>query len=164
MNPLQSPEEITIVNYTSAYQKAFRDLNEEWIAAYFKMEAADYKALDHPQEYIIDNGGKILVALYREQPIAVCALIKMDDPDYGFELAKMAVSPKVQGKRVGWKLAQEAIKTARELGARKLYLESNTVLKPAISLYRKLGFTEVIGRSTPYERCNIQMELILDLA
>ena len=162
MNPLQSPEEITIVNYTNAYQKAFRDLNEEWIAAYFKMEAADYKALDHPQEYIINKGGKILVAICDGEPIAVCALIKMNDPDYGFELAKMAVSPKVQGKRIGWTLAQKAIETAMELGARKLYLESNTILEPAISLYRKLGFTEVIGRSTPYERCNIQMELILD--
>ncbi len=75
---------------------------------------------------------------------------------------KMAVSPKAQGKNIGWLLGRAAIECARAKGARSLYLESNTILKPAISLYRKLGFEKVTGRATPYERCNIQMELILE--
>ena len=85
----------------------------------------------------------------------------MIDPDYDFELAKMAVSPKAQGKYIGWLLGNAVIEKARSLGARKIYLESNTVLKPAINLYYKLGFQKVIGRSTPYERCNIQMERVI---
>ncbi|WP_343692196.1 bifunctional helix-turn-helix transcriptional regulator/GNAT family N-acetyltransferase [Chitinophaga sp.] len=152
---------IRIVDYTPAYQQAFRDLNEEWITTYFKMEAADYKALDHPDEYILDKGGYILVALDGEVPVGVCALIKMDDPLYEYELAKMAVSPKAQGKSVGYKLGSAIVEKARSLGAKNLYLESNTILKPAIGLYQKLGFKKVAGRATPYERCNIQMELIL---
>lgn len=155
-------QEITIVDYTSAYQTAFRALNEEWISTYFTMEDADYKALDNPQQYILDKGGNIFVALYQNEPIAVCALIKMNDPEYDFELAKMAVSPKAQGKRIGWLLAQEVIRAAKALGAQKLYLESNTILGPAINLYYKLGFTVVKGRATPYQRCNIQMELLLN--
>lgn len=51
---------------------------------------------------------------------------------------------------------------AKELGASKIYLESNTILKPAIQLYQKLGFQKIVGRTTPYKRCNIQMELILN--
>ncbi|WP_440135651.1 bifunctional helix-turn-helix transcriptional regulator/GNAT family N-acetyltransferase [Chitinophaga sancti] len=152
---------IRIVDYTPAYQQAFRDLNEEWITTYFKMEAADYKALDHPNEYILDKGGYILVALDGETPVGVCALIKMDDPVYEYELAKMAVSPKAQGRSVGYKLGRAIVEKARSLGAKNLYLESNTILKPAIGLYQKLGFKKVAGRATPYERCNIQMELIL---
>jgi orotate phosphoribosyltransferase len=66
-----------------------------------------------------------------------------------------------QGKKIGWKLAQAIIDKARTLGAKKLYLESNTILEPAINLYRKLGFTEVVGRQSAYERANIKMELIL---
>ena len=152
---------IEIVNYESAYKEIFRDLNVEWISAYFKMEASDYIALDNADSYILQNGGHILVALLNKEPVGVCALIKMDDPIYDFELAKRAVAPKAQGNKIGW-LIGEAIKNkARLIGAKTLYLESNTILTPAISLYRKLGFTEVFGHNTSYERCNIQMELVL---
>ena len=80
---------------------------------------------------------------------------------YDFELAKMAVSPKAQGKNIGWLLGQAIIEKAKALGASGIYLESNTILKPAINLYHKLGFQKVAGHPTPYERCNIQMELKL---
>lgn len=158
---LRESREVTIVPYQRKYQQAFKALNEEWIGTYFKMEEADYKALDNPKGYILDKGGHILVALHDNDPVGVCALIKMKDPEYDFELAKMAVSPRMQGKNIGWLLGSAVIEKARELGARKLYLESNTILKPAIGLYHKLGFTKVAGRPTPYERCDIQMELVL---
>lgn len=158
---LRESKNVKIVDYEPKYQSAFKSLNEEWISNYFEMEAADYKALDNPQEYILDKGGKILVALYNDEPLGVCALIKMDDPDYDFEMSKMAVSPKAQGKSIGWLLGQAIISKAKELGASKLYLESNTILKPAINLYYKMGYEKIVGRATPYKRCNIQMELDL---
>jgi GNAT superfamily N-acetyltransferase len=125
------------------------------------MEEADYKALDNPEDYILNKGGKILVALYKNEPVGVCALIKTKNPEYDFEMAKMAVSPKAQGKNIGWLLGKAIVDAAKELGAKKIYLESNTILKPAINLYYKLGFEKVFGLSTPYKRCNIQMELVL---
>jgi DNA-binding MarR family transcriptional regulator/GNAT superfamily N-acetyltransferase len=158
---LRESQAVTIVTYEEKYQKAFKSLNEEWISTYFKMEEADYKALDNPDSYILNRGGKIFVALYENEPVGVCALIKMEDHEYDFELAKMAVSPKIQGKSIGWLLGQSIISAARDMGVSKLYLESNTALKPAINLYHKLGFKKVVGRFTPYERCNIQMELDL---
>lgn len=150
---------VKIVEYESRHQSAFKLLNEEWISNYFEMEESDYKALDNPKEYILDKGGKILVALYNDEPVGVCALIKMEDPNYDFEMAKMAVSPKAQGKSIGWLLGQSIINAAKELGASKIYLESNTILKPAINLYYKLGFVKIEGQPTPYKRCNIQMGL-----
>jgi ribosomal protein S18 acetylase RimI-like enzyme len=158
---LRESKSVRIVDYEPKYNPAFRSLNEEWITTYFKMEEADYKALDNPEAYILDKGGKIFVALYNDEPVGVCALIKMNDPDYDYELAKMAVSPRAQGKSIGWLLGRAAIDAASALGATKVYLESNTALKPAINLYHKLGFHKVISRATPYERCNIQMELFL---
>lgn len=125
------------------------------------MEEADYKVLDNPDEYILNKGGKIFVALYQNEPVGVCALIKMNNPEYDYEMAKMAVSPKAQGKSIGWLLGQAIVNSARELGAKKIYLESNTILKPAINLYYKLGFEKVYGLETPYKRCNIQMELVV---
>jgi ribosomal protein S18 acetylase RimI-like enzyme len=158
---LRESKDVQIVEYKPEHNQAFKSLNEEWITTYFKMEEADYKALDNPEEYILNKGGKIFVALYNNEPVGVCALIKMDDPDYDYELAKMAVSPRVQGKSIGWLLGRAAVTAAADLGASRIYLESNTALKPAINLYQKLGFTKVVGRATPYERCNIQMELFL---
>ncbi|MEJ7560060.1 MAG: GNAT family N-acetyltransferase [Pedobacter sp.] len=158
---LRESRDVEIVNYQDSHQTAFKELNEQWISKYFVIEEADTKALDNPKSYILDKGGRILVALYKGEPVGVCSLIKMDDPLYQYEMAKMAVSPDVQGKSIGWLLGQSAVNAARELGASKLYLESNTLLKPAINLYRKLGFKEIHGRPTPYARCNIQMELEL---
>lgn len=158
---LRESKDVKIVEYEPKYQSAFKVLNEEWISTYFEMEETDYKSLDNPQEYILDKGGKILVALYKDEPLGVCALIKMNDENYDFEMAKMAVSPKAQGKNIGWLLGQAIINSAKELGASKLYLESNTILKPAINLYYKMGFERITGRPTPYKRANIQMELHL---
>ena len=152
---------LSIIPYETKYQQAFKELNKEWITTYFTMEAEDHIVLDNPQEYILDKGGYIAVALYNDEPVGVCALIKMSGEEHGFELAKMAVSPKAQGKNIGWLLGQAIVEKAIALGASKLYLESNTILTPAINLYHKLGFQKVAAHPTPYERCNIQMELIL---
>ncbi len=151
---------IHVVPYDTKYKVAFRKLNEEWILNYFKMEEPDYEVLDHPQEYILDRGGSIFVALFQKRPVGVCALIRRDDLQ-GFELAKMAVAPEMRGKNIGWLLSEAVIDQAISLSAQRIYLESNTILRPAIRLYEKLGFKKVLGPATHYERCDIQMELIL---
>jgi DNA-binding MarR family transcriptional regulator/GNAT superfamily N-acetyltransferase len=156
---LRESHDVQIVSYEPKYQSAFKQLNVEWITTWFKMEEADYRSLDHPAEYILDKGGHILVALHHNIPVGVCALIKMNSDT--FELAKMAVAPDAKGKGIGFMLGNAAAKKAKEEGAQKLYLESNTILKPAISLYQKLGFKKVTGYPSPYQRCNIQMELAL---
>ncbi|MGI4865478.1 MAG: bifunctional helix-turn-helix transcriptional regulator/GNAT family N-acetyltransferase [Janthinobacterium lividum] len=152
--------EVQLVAYTPAHQPDFKRLNVEWIERYFQLEEADLKALDHPDDYIIQRGGHILLAEYRGQIVGTCALLYMDASTY--ELAKMAVSPTAHGLGIGERLGRAAIAQARALGASRLYLESNTKLTPAINLYHKLGFQKTVaGAPSPYERCNIQMELIL---
>jgi DNA-binding MarR family transcriptional regulator/GNAT superfamily N-acetyltransferase len=152
--------EVHMLTYESRYQPDFKRLNVEWIERYFQLEEADLKALDHPDTYIIEQGGHILLAQYEGQIVGTCALIRMDASTY--ELAKMAVSPTAHGLGIGERLGRAAIAKAQVLGATRLYLESNTKLVPAINLYHKLGFQKTIaGAPSPYERCNIQMELDL---
>lgn len=152
--------QVRILDYAPEHQPIFKSLNTEWIERYFRLEAADLKALDHPDEYILQRGGHILLAEYNGQLVGTCALIKMSDDTY--ELAKMAVSPTAQGLGIGLRLGEAAVARARALGAARLYLESNTKLGPALNLYHKLGFHKTIsGPASPYERCNIQMELLL---
>lgn len=151
---------IEIIDFAPSHAADFKSLNERWIRKYFKMEAADYAALDHPQSYIIDKGGCILMAVCNGRAIGTCALIRMKD-EASLELAKMAISPKMQGQGIGLILVKAAIARARKLGAKRLYLESNTILKSAIHLYEKVGFRKITGAPSPYERSNIQMELLL---
>lgn len=158
---LRESKEVTIVGYSPKYKKAFKELNEQWITKYFELEQADKDAINHPQSYIINKGGQILVALYKNEPVGVCALIKMDHPKYDFEMAKMAVSPKAQGKNIGYMLGAAIIEFAKKAGASYLYLESNTKLTPAINLYYKLGFEKIPSSPSPYKRANIHMELNL---
>jgi GNAT superfamily N-acetyltransferase len=150
---------VEVVPYEPKYHDAFRRLNEAWISRYFRIEEPDTRALEAPKENILDKGGHILVAVRDGEPIGVCALLRVDDST--FELAKMAVAEHARGLGAGYKLGEAAKATARAAGASRLILESNTVLTPAITLYRKLGFTEFTGVPSEYDRCNIHMEVAL---
>lgn len=148
-----------LVPFSAQHAEAFKQLNLAWIRAHWEPEPADYDALDHPQEYIIDRGGHIILATIDGEVVGTCALIRVDDACY--ELAKMAVAEARRGQGIGWLVGNAALAKARELGAKRLYLESNTVLAPAINLYRKLGFRRTAAKPSPYARCNIQMERLL---
>ena len=87
-------------------------------------------------------------------------MLKM--PEDTYELAKMGVSTEAQGMGIGYQLGQAVIDKGRQVGAKRLYLESNTRLQPAIQLYYKLGFEKLTqSLPSPYKRSNIQMELWL---
>ncbi|MEN8145926.1 MAG: bifunctional helix-turn-helix transcriptional regulator/GNAT family N-acetyltransferase [Gemmatimonadota bacterium] len=150
--------EIVDLRPGSGDAEAFKDLNMDWIRGYFVVEETDLYQLDHPEEVIIEAGGHILMALYKGEVVGTCALIH----EHGqWELAKMAVGDRARGKGIGELLGRAVIERARECGASSVFLESNTILKPAIALYRKLGFKRVTGPPSPYERSNIRMELKL---
>ena len=151
--------DVRIVPYESHHRDAFSHLNYAWINRYFKVEEADRRALDNPEEYILKKGGFIFIALYKGIAVGACALIKISEDS--MELAKMAVSDEVQGKGIGYALGKACIEKGREAGLKKIELLSNTVLTPAINLYKKLGFIEVPLPDTEYERANIKMELEL---
>ncbi len=158
---LRDKANITIVDYTPEYQELFYRLNAQWISEHWQLEETDHEYLDNPEEHIIAKGGHILIALFKGKPVGVCALIRMGHSGYDYELAKYAVDPSARGLGIGIQLVEAAVEKAKELGAHKLFLESNTLLKPAIHIYRKLGFRELKEYHPAYARGNIQMELTL---
>lgn len=151
---------VTITDYENKYANDFAKLNFEWLEKYFYIEEYDKKVLLNPQKYILDESGHILFALINEKVVGTVALIKRDNDV--FELSKMAVTEEYQGLRIGQKLMYACIDFAGRTGAKRLFLDSNTKLTPAITLYNKVGFREIpVPKDTPYERCNIRMELYL---
>lgn len=115
-----------------------------------------------PQEYILDKGGHIFIALYRDEPVGVCALCKKDDPEHEYELAKLAVSPWVQGKGIGVLLCRTVIGKAKELGCKKIFLESNTLCARPYGSTENWGSRKFRKAIRAYERVDIQMELVID--
>ena len=148
-----------IVDYSPEYRDAFRRLNLEWIERFFAVEESDRTMLGDPEGTIIDRGGFVFVALDGDSVAGVCSLVPVGGRAY--QLAKMAVSPESRGRGTGRRLAEAAISRARERGAERVELFSNTVLEPAISLYRSLGFVEVPLEGAEHARSNIRMVLTL---
>ncbi len=144
-------------------EAAFRLLNEAWIKRFFVIEEKDRLTLGDPQKYILQPGGQILFVELSHQVVGCCALMRMDSQT--FELAKMAVAESAQGLGLGKLLMQESIDLARKLGARRLYLETNSKLTTAIHLYSHFGFRTIAEGTlppSPYARANVRMELLLD--
>jgi putative acetyltransferase len=154
--------QLAIREFQPGDEHAFRRLNEEWIARFFRVEPKEAEFLSDPQRTILDAGGRIFFAILNEC-VGCCALRRLSDTE--FEVAKMAVTPASQGLGIGRKLLQAVIEAGRESGARRLYLETNHILKPAIHLYESMGFCHIPPeRIIPsiYERADVYMELIFD--
>jgi ribosomal protein S18 acetylase RimI-like enzyme len=150
-------QQLHIVPFDETLASEFRKLNLAWLHRYFVVEAIDEEMLSHPKRYIIDKGGHIFFAMIGEKVVGTFALIKAGDGV--FELSKMAVSEEYQGKNIGNALLRFCLDTAKELQACKLILFSNTLLEPAIHLYRKFGFKEISLGNSDYKRSNIKMEV-----
>lgn len=152
-------DQITIIPFREEFNTHFRDLNIAWLEKYFFVEDHDREVLNNAKKHIIDKGGHIFFALYNNKVVGTVAIMNEME---GYELSKMAVSPKYQGLKIGQLLLQYCIDFAKTKNWNKLLLYSNTVLENAIYIYKKYGFKEVeLESDSPYQRSNIKM--VLDL-
>jgi putative acetyltransferase len=152
---------LVIRNFRPGDEDAFRQLNEEWIERYFRLEEKDRETLNNPRK-ILDAGGQIVMALLGEERVGCCALIRMGAAEY--EIAKMTVTDRYRGRGFGRAVLAGTIEEARRMGARLLYLETNSSLTPAITLYESLGFRHVPAERvvpSPYARADVFMEMSL---
>jgi GNAT superfamily N-acetyltransferase len=155
--------DIQIRPFRPGDELSFRLLNEAWITRFFVLEEKDRSVLGDPQKYILQPGGQILFAQLADELVGCCALMRLDPET--FEVAKMAVAESMQGRGLGKRLMQASIDLARQLGARRLYLETNSKLAPALAIYAHFGFRTINEASlppSPYARADVRMELLLD--
>ena len=149
-----------MVRYREEFRSAFERLNREWIEAYFVLEPADREILGDPRRKILDPGGQVFFVLERGDVQGTCAVLRHSAEEC--EIAKMAVAPAARGRGFGDLLMEASLAFAREIHSRRVVIVSNTVLEPAIRLYRKHGFVEVpLASDGRYRRANIRLELEL---
>jgi ribosomal protein S18 acetylase RimI-like enzyme len=150
---------VVIIPFSSDLKEPIKTLNVEWLSKYFKIEPKDELVLSNPQEEIIDKGGMIFYAKYKDTIVGTVSLIKMNKTE--FELSKMAVTDGFQGFGIGRKMMEHCIKVAEKNHIKKIIIYSNRRLIPAISLYEKFGFEEIPLEEGIYERADIKMEKLI---
>lgn len=135
----------------------FKILNLEWLTRYDLLEPVDLQYLDHPEQMIIEKGGRILIATIDRAVVGTCAILRVKDGTA--ELAKLSVKSEAQGQGVGWALIKRSIEIAREIGFSKLILISNKKLNTALKLYTSFGFIfKPVPEGVEYKTANIYME------
>ncbi len=158
----ESAKKVRIRAYESSLKHHFAELNAKWIDTYFGLEEPDRKALSEPDKYILKKGGFVFFAEVENQIIGTCALLKRNDSTY--ELAKMRVDERFQGRKIGRRLVDACINQAKKSGAKKIVLETNSVLSPALKLYTNVGFkpsSQIQQNTGSYKRGDTFMSLEL---
>ncbi len=149
---------VRIIPFQPHLAVTFKELNIAWLTEFFYVEPKDSDLLDNCQEVIIDKGGVIFFAELKDTIVGCFSLLPIDTNT--LELGKMAVREGHQGQKIGHLLLQYAIDYCKKKQITSIVLYSNTVLQPAIHLYKKFGFVEIpMEIPPPYERSNIKMAL-----
>ncbi len=92
-------------------------------------------------EHLAGGRGTFLVARHNGRPVG-CGAIRMNDGTTA-EVKRMYVELDQRGRGVGRAVLASLEATARELGARRLVLETGIHSPEALALYRGAGFTQI---------------------
>jgi N-acetylglutamate synthase-like GNAT family acetyltransferase len=151
---------ITIEPFRPEHAAAFAELNRAWLVEHGLLEPADEEVLTAPWARIVVPGGQIFVALRGPKVVGTCALI-LHQPGV-LELAKLAVAPSAQGRGLGRRLVEVCLADARQSGATRVMLVSNSRLVRAVALYEAMGFKHrPLPPELPYHTADVCMELEL---
>jgi putative acetyltransferase len=102
--------------------------------------------------------GRLLLVSSNTQPAACVALHKITSEIC--EMKRLYVRPEFRGKGLGRELAEKIISAARQIGYKKLRLDTvEPRMKTAVAMYRQLGFREI----PPYRPNPIEGALYMEL-
>ena len=101
----------------------------------------DKELAELPGDYAPPDG-RLLLAEYQGQLAGCVALHKLGDRIC--EMKRLYLRPQFRGKRLGRMLADRIVVEARQIGYERMRLDTvEPVMKDAVVMYRKLGFTEI---------------------
>lgn len=101
---------------------------------------------DHLYDLFQKAGSFYQVALWEGRVVGGGGIYPSDGlPEDTCELVKMYLLPEVRGVGLGKKLISDCLSKAKELGYKKVYLETMPELKDALKTYAKFGFRYLSG-------------------
>ncbi len=147
----ESPEQITAVR--ELFLEYAKSLNFSLCFQSFEKELAEL-----PGDYARPSG-RLLLAAYGSELAGCVALHSIGEESC--EMKRLYVRPQFRGKGVGRVLAERIVADAREIGYKRLRLDTvEPVMQGAVALYRKLGFREI----APYRENPIGGALYMELS
>lgn len=148
-----------IIEYDEKYKKEFIQYNTDWIVDNFGvLEAEDLETFETIEKEI-QKGAMIYFALEQETVLATCMAKPMEGSTW--ELCKMASNKNARHKGAGSAVFGAAMQYAINHGAERLFILSNSRLKPALHIYEKFGFQEIKLDDYEYVRGDIAFEYIV---
>lgn len=145
-----------IIQFEEKYRQDFIDFNTDWIMSNFgSLEEHDIETFEKIDEEI-KAGAMIFFAVENEIALATCMAKPMEEKTW--EICKLGSNKKVPHKGAGSAVFEAAMNWALNHGAEKLFILSNSQLKPALHIYRKYGFKEIKLDNYEYVRGDIAFE------
>ena len=95
----------------------------------------------HPEQKYGMPDGRLYLLLYGGKPAGCIGLRRLDAERC--EMKRLYVRPQFRGKGLGDLLVQQIIGDARQIGYKKMLLDTFPFMEAAIALYRKYGFYEI---------------------
>ncbi|MDE7351600.1 MAG: GNAT family N-acetyltransferase [Acetatifactor sp.] len=145
-----------IIEYTTKYRDDFIQFNKDWIMDNFGfLEAGDLETFEKIDEDLA-MGAMIYFAVEEDIPLATCMAKPMDE--FTWEICKLGSNKHKDHKGCGSAVFGAAVQWAIGHGAKRLFILSNSRLKPAIHIYEKYGFKEIKLDNYEYVRGDIAFE------
>lgn len=149
-----------IIQYIPEYKNDFIRLNTSWIEKYFSIEQEDLDTLNNI-DYLLENGAMIFFAVENGAVLATSMALPVDKDNW--EICKLASDERYQGKGAGSAVFKACMDYAIDNNAKKLILVSNSILKPALQIYKNFGFKEIpVDSMHNYQRGDIQFEYTIN--
>ena len=131
-----------------------------WLGVDLSYQNFDQEMASLPGAYAAP-AGRLFFAEISGRPAGCVGVRPLPDSDGLCEMKRLYVSPEARGLGVGRALALAAINAAKEMGYKKLLIDTLPTMRMAVKLYRELGFNEAPAYyQTPVEG---SMFLALDL-
>lgn len=149
----------TLIRANNSYTTVMKQLVFDVLVEYgLKPGAIDF-CLDDVEKHYFERGGYFVVILDENaKVVATGGLYPLENGS--LELRKMYLLAANRGKGLGQWLLTNLLEKARELGFKRVELDTASVLKEAISLYKKNGF-QLFESDHIVARCDQAYELIL---
>src|SRR5262245_25710882 len=103
--------EVELILYEDQYADVFKRLNLEWLDKYHLTEPRDLEVLDDPRGTVLAGGCIIYLAKIGDEIVGTAGLMKEHEGE--FELVKMGVTEKWQGRGISKLLLEKCLETAR---------------------------------------------------
>lgn len=145
-----------VIKFEEKYRKDFIDFNTDWIVSNFGfLEQHDKETFEKIDEEM-EKGAMIFFAVENNNALATCMATPMNDTTW--EICKLGSNKNIKHNGAGSAVFEAAMNWALEHGAQRLFIISNSKLKPALHIYEKYGFKEIKLKNYEYIRGDIAFE------